>query len=128
MTTLPVPHDGAVVPPGVRTLGRTAAVLALGSSAVHVLLADVASLGSLAMLVMALACLPCAWHLWRQPAGGVWGATATVDAAMLVLHLQMLAPGSGHAHPPGPLMWVGLGLVAGQLATAALAGLSGSRR
>lgn len=128
MTTLPFAHDGAVVPPGVRALGRAAAVLALGSSAVHVALADTASLGSLAMLVMALACLPCAWHLWQQPAGGVWAVTATVDAAMLVLHVQMLAPGSGHAHPPGPLMWLGIGLVAGQLGAAALAALSGSRR
>ena len=57
-------------------LGRSAAVLALASAAVHVLLFDASSTGSLAMAGMALACLPCAWHLWRAPTPGVWGMTA----------------------------------------------------
>jgi hypothetical protein len=130
VTTLPAAPDGAVllVPPGGRALGRAAALLALGSAAVHLTLTDASALGSLAMLGMALACLPCAWHLWRHPSSGAWAVTATVDAAMLVLHLQMLAPAGGHVHSsPDPLMWLGLGLVAAQLATAALAGLTGAR-
>ncbi len=112
-------------------LGRTAALLALGSAAVHLLLVDLGTLGSLAMLGMALVCLPCAWHLWHSPTGGTWAATAGLDAAMLVLHAQMLAPAAGHAHAahsPGRLMWLGLGLVAGQLALAAVAGLVALRR
>ena len=111
-------------------LERTAAVLALGSAAVHLLLVDSADLGSLAMLGMALACLPCAWHLWHAPTGGTWAATAGLDAAMLVLHAQMLAP-AGHAHAahsPAGLMWLGLGLVATQLTLAAVAGLVALRR
>ena len=115
----------------VRLLGRAAALLALGSAVVHLLLVDAGTLGSLAMLAMALVCLPCAWHLWRSPTGSTWAATAGLDAAMLVLHAQMLAPGAGHAHTGGStpgLMWLGLGLVAGQLALAAVAGLVALRR
>lgn len=107
-----------------RPLGRAAAVLALGSAAVHLLLVDVGDLGSLAMLGMALACLPCAWHLWRSPTGGVWALTATVDATMLVLHAQLLVAPTGHAHSgPGASMWLGVGLVGAQLALAGGAAL-----
>ncbi|MGY2065590.1 hypothetical protein [Blastococcus sp. SYSU DS0619] len=132
MTTFP--REGTAVlalPAGVRVLGRAAALLALGSAVVHLLLVDTSTLGSLAMLGMALACLPCAWHLWRDPSGRVWAVTATVDAAMLVVHLQMLAPRSGHVHgagTPGPLMWLGLGLVGAQLVAAALAAGAAARR
>ncbi|SDE70999.1 hypothetical protein SAMN05660485_01619 [Blastococcus fimeti] len=132
MTTLaPRPaavlHDRTVVP----LLGRAAALLALGSAAVHLFLVDVGTLGSLAMLGMALVCLPCAWHLWRTPTGSTWAATAGLDAAMLALHAQMLAPQAGHAHAAGSAptaMWPGLGLVAGQLALASVAGLVALRR
>ncbi len=112
-----------------RALGRAAALLALGSAAVHLLLVDAATLGSLAMLGMALVCLPCAWHLWRAPTGSTWAATAGLDAAMLALHAQMLAPAAGHAHAsPPPAMWLGLGLVTAQLALAGVAGLVAFRR
>lgn len=132
MTTLaPRPaavlHDRTVVP----LLGRTAALLALGSAAVHLWLVDAGTLGSLAMLVMALVCLPCAWHLWRAPTGSTWAATAGLDAAMLALHAQMLAPAAGHAHAAGSppaAMWLGLGLVVAQLVLAAVAGLVALRR
>ena len=108
-------------------LGRVAAGLAVASAAVHLLLLD-ASLGSVVMVAMAAACLPCAWHLWRSPTGSVWRFTALVDAAMLVLHVQMLGDSGQHGHHvhhagPGSLMWLGLGLVAGQLALAAAAAL-----
>ena len=113
-----------------RALGRVAAALALGSAVVHLLLLDAADLGSLAMVGMALACLPCAWHLWRRPTGAVWATTATVDAAMLLLHAQMLTGTvTHHAHGPQTaghaLMWTGLALVTSQLV---LAGVAAVRR
>jgi hypothetical protein len=113
--------------PRALALGRVAAVLALASAAVHLLLLDARSLGSVVMVLMAAVCLPCAWHLWRSPTGSVWRVTAMVDAAMLVLHLQMLGtpehamPGMSAAGHPDGLMWLGLGLVTAQLAAAALA-------
>ena len=73
---------------------------------------------------MALACLPCARHLWRSPTAAVWGVTAAVDAAMLGLHAQMLASTSAHAHSGasvGALMWLGVLLVGGTLLTTAVA-------
>ena len=127
MTTLARP--AALPVRSAPVLGRAAALLALGSAVVHLLLADPGTLGSLAMLGMALVCLPCAWHLWRSPTGSTWAATAGLDAAMLVLHAQLLAPGAGHAHTSGSvLMWLGLGLVATQLALAAVAGLVALQR
>jgi len=131
MTTLARPAALPTRSTSVRLLGRTAALLALGSAVVHLLLVDAGTLGSLAMLGMALVCLPCAWHLWRTPTGGTWATTAGLDAAMLVLHAQMLAPAAGHAHAahsPAALMWLGLALVAAQLALAAGAGLVALRR
>lgn len=128
MTTL-APRSADLLP--ARSLGRAAALLALGSAAVHLLLVDARTLGSLAMLGMALVCLPCAWHLWRTPTGSTWAATAALDAAMLALHAQMLAPAPGHGHAAGsppPAMWLGLGLVAAQLALAGVAGLVALRR
>ena len=111
-------------------LGRVAAVLALASAAVHLLLLDASSLDSLVMVLMAAACLPCAWHLWRSPSASVWRVTALVDGAMLVLHAQMLGGSAGgsmasmhHADSPGGLMWLGLGLVGAQLALAGTATL-----
>ena len=115
---------------GVTVAGRVAAVLALASAGVHATAVDTGSLTSLAMAGMALACLPCAWHLWRCPTGAVWGMTAALDAAMLGVHAQMLAGASaGHVHAggstPGTVMWLGLGLVAAQLL---LAGTTALRR
>jgi len=113
--------------PGALALGRAAAVLALCSAAVHLRLLD-ASLGSVTMALMAAACLPCAWHLWRHPTGSVWRATALVDVAMLVLHAQLIGADDGMAGmhagaAPGGLMWLGLGLVSAQLALAGAAAL-----
>lgn len=110
-------------------LGRVAAVLGLGSALVHVLLLTSSSLGSVVMAAMALVCLPCAWHLWRSPTASVWGLTAALDATMAAVHLQMISdagaamPGMHHGGSPGALMWVGLGLVGGQLALAGTAAL-----
>ena len=116
-------------PPRAVALGRAAAGLAVTSALVHLLLLD-ASLGSVVMVLMAAACLPCAWHLWRNPTGSVWRFTAFVDAVMLIAHLQMLTdPSGGHEHMhsgatgSGTLMWLGLGLVTAQLALAGAAAL-----
>ena len=118
MTTL-------LVAPRPGLLGRGAAGLALASAAVHVLLLDAGSLGSLVMVAMAAVCLPCAWHLWRSPSASVWRLTALLDVVMLVLHAQMLGSSSGHgtSHGSSPeeLMLLGLGLVGAQLALAAVA-------
>jgi hypothetical protein len=117
----------AVVPPArALTLGRAAALVAVASAAVHLALLDPSSLTSLLMVAMAAVCLPCAWHQWRSPTPAVWRATATVDAVMLVAHVQMLGGGGAGAHAhlhtgPSPLMWLGLGLVGGQLALAGAA-------
>jgi hypothetical protein len=60
----------------------------------------------------------------------VWRVTALVDAAMLVLHMQLLGTadpmaGMHHSGAPGGLMRLGLGLVSAQLA---LAGVTAVRR
>ena len=112
----------AAVPPRV-DLARTAAVLVAGSALVHVLLLSSSSLGTTAMAAMALACLPCAWHLWRSPTPAVWAMTATVDAGMLALHAPMLATPSHHGDALTSLTWLGLGLVVAQLVLAAAAAL-----
>jgi hypothetical protein len=103
------------------SLARVAAGLALASAAVHLLLISAGELGTVVMAGMALACLPCAWHLWRRPTPGVWGMTAAVDVGMLALHAPMLASTGHHASAPAALMWTGLALVLGQLALATAA-------
>jgi hypothetical protein len=87
-----------------------------------------ASLGSVVMVRVAAACLPCAWHPWRNPTGSVWRFSALVDGAMLVLHAQMLGDSGGHDHmhhvaAPSSLMWLGLALICGQLILAGAAAL-----
>jgi hypothetical protein len=108
-------------------LGRAAAALALVMVVVHALVLDPGSLASLVMVGMAVACLPCAWHLWRRPTTAVWAMTAAVDGAMLLVHTQMLASAGGHTmhHGTGTsgLMWLGLGLVLTQLCLSGVAAL-----
>ncbi len=100
-------------------LGRVAAVLALGSAAVHLVLAASGDLSAIAMAAMALVCVPCAVHLWRAPTASVWGLTALVDLGMLALHAPMVA-GHGMHHGAGA-GHVALGLVGAQLVLAAVA-------
>ena len=103
-------------------LARAAALLAVASAGVHLLLVSSTSLGSAVMAAMALACLPCAWHLWRSPSGSVWALTALVDAGMLAVHAPMLATPAHHGGESATsLMWLGVGLVVAQLALAAVA-------
>jgi hypothetical protein len=124
-TVLPVARPGALA------LGRVAAVLVATSAVVHLLQADTASLAGLLMPVMALACLPCAWHLWRAPTGAVWGMTAALDAGMVLVHATAAAGGGMAMHHspsgPGTLVWAGLVLAGAQLALAALAVLARGR-
>ena len=113
--------------PGAPALGRGAAALAVVSAAVHLALLDPASLGSLAMALLAVACLPCAWHLWHAPTPSAWGTTALLDAGMLALHAQLTA-GAAHVHHGGgtsgtALGWLAVGLGCTQLLLAALAAL-----
>jgi hypothetical protein len=116
-----VPVTATVAVPARLGLARAAALLALGSAGIHLLLVNASSLGALVMAGMALVCLPCAWHLWRAPTPGVWAVTAALDVGMLTLHAPMLAV---HAHgATGTLMWLGVALVVGQLALAAAAAL-----
>ena len=105
-------------------LGRAAAALTVLSAVAHLLQVTSAALPAVVTAGMALACLPCAWHLWRAPTPAVWGMTATVDVAMLLLHATLMAGGPAvHHHAGGsPLVWAGLVLTGGQLALAGLAG------
>jgi hypothetical protein len=105
-------------------LARAAAVLAVASAGAHLLLVSSTSLGTAVMAAMALACLPCAWHLWRSPTASVWALTALVDAGMLAVHAPMLATGAHHdSGSATSLMWLGVGLVVAQLVLAAGAAL-----
>jgi hypothetical protein len=118
----------AVVPavrPGAPALGRAAAGLAGASAVVHLLQVGAGSLGALVMAAMALACLPCAWHLWRAPTPSVWGLTAAIDGGMLLLHATLVAQHPAHHEGAvaGGLMWPGLVLIAAQLALAGVAAL-----
>ena len=91
------------------------------------------SLASLSMVAMAVACLPCAWHLWRAPTPSVWRLMAGIDLGMLLLHLPMsagAAASTGHhgaSASPG-LLWLGTALVVCQLALAARVLLATARR
>ncbi|MGY1638552.1 hypothetical protein ACI78V_18035 [Geodermatophilus sp. SYSU D00742] len=95
--------------------GRVAAVLALASAGVHAAAVDAASLTSLAMTGMALACLPCAWHLWRAPAPRVWGTTVLLDLGMLAVHAPVAAGSGGHVHGGTGPAQVGVALVTASL-------------
>ncbi len=101
------------------TLVRWGTVLvALDSAAVHVpALAtgvEPSSVRVVALLLMGMACLPCAMHLALLPRRRTWVQTAAVSAAMLVGHPLLSATGSGHhgtAHVGGVVAGVGVAMV-----------------
>ncbi|MGY1823443.1 hypothetical protein [Geodermatophilus sp. SYSU D00079] len=95
--------------------GRAAAVLALASAGVHAAAVDTGSLTSLAMVGMALACLPCAWHLWRAPAPRVWATTVALDLGMLAVHAPVAAGSGGHVHGGSGTAQTGVVLVTASL-------------
>ena len=95
-----------------------AVLVALGSSAVHVLAlatgAAPSSVQVVALLLMGMACLPCAMHLALMPRRRTWVQTAAVSAAMLIGHPLLSAAGSGHhgtAHAGGAAAGVGVAMV-----------------
>lgn len=95
-----------------------AVLVAAASAAVHVLaLATGGALSSVqvaALLLMGMACLPCAMHLALLPRRRTWVQTAAVSAAMLVGHPLLSAAGPGHhgtAHVGGAGAGVGVTMV-----------------
>ena len=112
------------------TLVRWGTVLvALGSAAVHVLpLAtgvEPSSVQVVALLLMGMACLPCAMHLALLPRRRTWVQTAAVSAAMLVAH-PVLLDGAGHhgaAHAGGAVVGVAMVVVPTSGLALALSGL-----
>ncbi|SDO70813.1 hypothetical protein [Geodermatophilus sp. DSM 45219] len=85
----------------------SAVLVALSSAAVHVLVLGTgptpSSLQVVAVLGMAMGCLPCAMHLALLPRRRAWAQMAVVSAVMLVGHpLLSVASGAGHHAPTGP--------------------------
>jgi hypothetical protein len=138
----PGPVDGrpAAAGPGGRSAAGAGAVVGAACVALHAVTALAAG-GEAAwerglLLVMAAACVPCILRLRQSPTRRVWATTGGMYAAMLAVHLCLVAPWStghmaGHmagqmaGHMTGPLtwadlgMWGGLGLAAVQVALAA---------
>jgi hypothetical protein len=84
------------------TVARPAAVVMVACALVHTVgAAQHWSAGlSVLTIAVALACLHCVPHLWRAPRTVDWVWVTLGGAAMLALHLIMLAQpaGAGHAH------------------------------
>lgn len=86
---------------------------------------------------MAVACLPCAWHLWRGPSVGAARAVIAMSLAMVAVHGTLVVAGagvhgdaqSGHAQghhaaasaPVDPHAQTMLAIIAVELSTALLA-------
>jgi hypothetical protein len=138
------PVDGrpAATGPGGRLAAEAGAVVGAACVALHVVTgvaaAEEAAWERGLLLLMAAACVPCVLRLRRSPTRGVWATTGAMYAAMLTVHLSLVAPWSagleaGHmaGHMTGPLtwsdlgMWGGMGLAAVQVALAAGALLAG---
>jgi hypothetical protein len=95
-----------------------ALLVALASAAVHLLALATgvapSSVQVVALLLMGMACLPCAMHLVLLPRRRTWVQTAAVSAAMLVGHPLLSAAGSGHhgtAYGGGAAAGVGVAMV-----------------
>ncbi|MFW3168765.1 hypothetical protein [Geodermatophilus sp. CPCC 206100] len=59
------------------------------------------------LVAMAAVCLPCAVHLWRGRAGaGTWCVTVLMAAAMVLVHLVLVASGGHGHHDPGTVSWL----------------------
>jgi hypothetical protein len=87
-------------------VARSAAVVMVACAAMHATGAvqHWALALSLPMLGVAAVCLHCVHHLWVAPRVVDWVWVTLGSAAMLVLHLVMLAQptGFGHAHVASP--------------------------
>ena len=84
------------------SVARPAAVVMIACAAVHVVGAMRHWSPGLSLLTIAVAlgCLHCVHHLWTAPRVADWVWVTLGSAAMLALHLIMLAgpAGSGHSH------------------------------
>jgi hypothetical protein len=106
----------------VRGAVRVAAVASALGGGAHLLTAWAHPGAAVRTLLVAMAavCLPCAVHLWRGRAGvGTWCATVLMAAAMVLVHLVLVASG-GRAHDThgaasswltGPELMLGLPVV-----------------
>ena len=110
----------------------SAVLVALTSAAVHVLTLATgptpSSLHVVAVLAMAMGCLPCAMHLALLPRRRAWAQMAVVSAVMLGGHpLLSAASGAGHHAPVASAggAVLGVALVVGPVVglTLAVAGL-----
>lgn len=109
-------------------LRRTAAAAGLVSAGLHLTMVDHGSwVWSLVLLIMAVACVPCALHLWCRETTRSWLLIGTMNAAMLVAHLGMVmtahqggrpAVGMDHAvagHTGGTLFLLATAVAAGEV-------------
>ncbi|RJN32749.1 hypothetical protein [Nesterenkonia natronophila] len=80
---------------------RFAAVLGGLSGLLHLLMLVHGPLGvGLIMAAAALACLPCAGHLWRHGTSTTWVTVGFMNVLMVVLHLGILYGGSHASGAP----------------------------
>ncbi|MEW1956973.1 hypothetical protein [Kineococcus sp. NPDC059986] len=112
-----VPREVAVSR-GAAVAGAVAAVLHVPLAVAHAGSSLVLAAG---LLVMSLACLPCAGHLWRSPSPRTWTVVAAVGTAVLLVHAALLA---GPAGPSAP--GAAPGGHAGHATALALPGLHGT--
>jgi hypothetical protein len=98
---LPLPRRPDVI------VGRPAAMIMVACALVHAVgaLEHWAPVLSVLTIAVAVVCLLCVPHLWRAPRTVDWVWVTLGSAAMLVLHLIMLAEpaGTGHAHSTAAL-------------------------
>ncbi len=81
-------------------LARTAAVVTTGCAALH--LASGAT--HVLWTTVAVACLPCAVHLWRRPGRMAWSGHVALGLAMAAHPVVAAAlPAAGHLHGGGPV-------------------------
>ncbi|MFF2085970.1 hypothetical protein ACFVVM_19510 [Nocardia sp. NPDC058176] len=96
----------SVVRPWTLLLGRTTAVLTIGSAALHLVGAPAHGVAvGVVLVAMAAACFRCVPALWRRPVPGTFGLVACMTLAMLAVHATMVGGGAhghaGHGDPVG---------------------------
>ncbi|WZH51234.1 MAG: hypothetical protein PIR53_14565 [Nocardioides alkalitolerans] len=95
-TVVERPQDRQRPGPDPVAIRRVAAGGALLAAAGHLGVAAVApGAGTLVMLLMAAACLPCALHLWTHGDRRTWWTLGACAGLMVLVHSVLMA---GHAH------------------------------
>lgn len=80
-------------------VGRTGALLAVASAAVHAAgLPGHESAQLLILAAMTIGCLYCAWHLWTRATIGDWALVAIMNVGMIAVHQNMSMPASHSGH------------------------------